>query len=560
MFGSITLSGIVCGGLLVACLMLLFLYLGERKSNRCRSGERDEKLAPPQQEPNSEVLSSPESNIQPHPTAEVSPPAPEPDVPQALTAETPDFPEELTLTTEFLQVREAIKEKQPFILVTGGAGTGKTTLIHWLSRKEPNHVILAFTGSAALVCRGSTLHSFFRFPLGVLLDDTWKPNLTEKFVSICRHLDLIIIDEISMVRADLMDAVDRRLREALNTDKAFGGITVLMVGDPCQLPPIVTQEEATFFASASGGMGEDRWKSPWFFHARVFGNKRFCHIKLTHVFRQQEDMRDYIGHLNHLRTQSVQGSDIRSSLRYFNEHCHGEDGLFDEGAITITFTRAEAQHINDANLSKLPSALRCYDAMATGVFAKAGNGNLHPADSTLKLKVGAQIIMLANDEQKRYVNGSLGIVRELAANHITVKLRNGYTCEVERNCWISYDYVYDDLIGRIVQQENGRFTQFPLAAAWAFTAHKSQGKTLDRVNIILQRNAFAAGQTYVALSRTRRIDDLRFSAPLAHYHFRADSSLRELADFCQPYPPDPDDEDHELFSSAEIADRADVEE
>lgn len=439
---------------------------------------------------------------------------------------------DLTLTKEFLQVADAISAGYPFILVTGGAGTGKTSLIRWLcSDRCPavsNAVVLAFTGIAAIVCKGSTFHSFFRLPIGVLLDSNWSSNEEENFVNVCRHLTLLIIDEVSMVRADLMDAADRRLREARRCDKPFGGVPILMVGDPCQLPPVVSKEEYKFFASLSDNQSCAIWQSPWFFHARAFREQRFTHIKLTKIFRQEGDMREYANHLNLLRGESIRHGNIRDSLNYFNTHCYEGKKLFETAAFFITFTRAAAQEINQKKLDSLPTPLCSYDATVSGVFAQGDNKVQAPNHVTLKLKEGAQIVMLVNDENKQYVNGTLGTIVALNNDDIVVKLSNGLVCIIERYIWISYTYVYDKTAGCITRQENGRFIQFPLAPAWAFTAHKSQGKTLDKVNVILDKKAFTSGQSYVALSRTRRISDMRFSAPLNISHFRTDPTLRAL--------------------------------
>ncbi|MBQ4636632.1 MAG: AAA family ATPase [Akkermansia sp.] len=445
---------------------------------------------------------------------------------------------ELTITSEFQAVKSLLQNGKKVILVTGGAGTGKTTLIQWLRNSElpitQKCAVVAFTGIAALVGKGKTIHSFFRLGLGVLCDDTWEENNTEAFVTICRNLDLLIIDEISMVRADLIDAIDRRLREARRSNESFGGVSILMVGDPCQLPPIVKQEEQVFFKSSSIRTSElVNWNSPWFFHANVFSRLKFAHVKLTTVFRQEPEMRSYIEQLNEIRKLALQKRNIDKSLSFFNKECYLSKSLFNDLAISITFTRKDSNAINSRNLRALQTKEYSYDATASGIFIQASEASL-PADATLTLKVGAQVMMLANDAYKRYVNGSIGIVKQLSDYGITVELDNGVNVEVERYSWISYTYKYNDETDSIEQEEDGRFTQYPVTLAWAFTAHKAQGKTLNKVNIILDKAAFAPGQTYVALSRTRKIQDMRFSAPLQHSHFRTDEILNQLVRFLEP--------------------------
>lgn len=492
------------------------------------------------------ISSKKDSNT--HATVNKSPNTTSPDevpiVSTAITTTTEPLPHntvsqtaKLTITSEFLAVKELLQNGKKVILVTGGAGTGKTTLIQWLRNSElsitQKCAIVAYTGVAALVSKGKTIHSFFRLGLGVLCDDTWEENNTETFVTICRNLDLLIIDEISMVRADLVDAIDRRLREARRSNEPFGGVSILMVGDPCQLPPIVKGEEKVFFKSTSIKTSElINWNSPWFFHANVFSSLKFAHIKLTTVFRQEPEMRSYIEQLNKIRTLALKKHSIDKSLSFFNKECYLTKGLFNDLAISITFTRKESNSINSRKLKALETKEYSYDATASGVFIQASEITL-PADATLTLKVGAQVMMLANDALKRYVNGSVGIVKQLSDYGITVELDNGLSIEVERYSWISYTYKYNEETDSIEQEEDGRFTQYPVTLAWAFTAHKAQGKTLNKVNIILDKAAFAPGQTYVALSRTRRIQDMRFSAPLQHSHFRTDEILNQLVRFLE---------------------------
>lgn len=440
------------------------------------------------------------------------------------------------ITPEFKSVLLNIRKEAPFILVTGGAGTGKTTLIRMLRDSFPelmgHCVILAPTGASALVCKGKTIHSFFRLKPGMQLEDTWESNDADSFTAVCRSLKLIIIDEISMVRSDLMDAIDRRMRESRENSMPFGGVPILMVGDPCQLPPIVIDDEKKFFASElpKQARNKARWKSPWFFHAHVFDNQKFSHIKLTHVFRQHEDMKEYIRNLNKLRVFAARYGNIESAISYFNKHCFYGCSERDKSAIYITFTRYVANSINRSKLESLPGPEYVFHAKVAGVFQFA-DGKSNPAEVSLVLKEGAHVMLLVNDTEKHYVNGSLGVIKKIYPERVIIQLHNGFEADVGRHTWESYNYVYNDATKRIEQVIDGTFTQLPVALAWAFTAHKSQGKTLDKVNVILQGDAFAAGQTYVALSRTRGILDIQLSRPLTPFHFITDESLYELTQY-----------------------------
>lgn len=458
-----------------------------------------------------------------------------------------EVPSIWTITDEFKQVRDLINKGEKLILVTGGAGTGKTTLIQWLLQDrvliKGNIAVVAFTGIAALVCRGKTIHSFFYLPPATILPNTKLDNITSTRASVLASLQLLIIDEISMVRADLMDAIDRRLREARRNSEPFGGVPLLMVGDPCQLPPVVGAKERKLFSPVKGEEQFQLWASPWFFHAGVFKDRKMKQVLLTQVFRQDSAAADYLEHLDKMRRLSVTTQGQEDVINYFNGFCYkGEHELLDH-AITITFTNAQADEINTKFLQELPGSEKAFVAAATGFFQGAVQedqafkmkANRYtpklPAPYILSLKEGAQVMLLVNAPDKSFVNGTIATIVEIGSSDILVQLPGGREVYITKNTWESEDYWYNEEKAEIEKIIDGTYTQYPLTLAWAFTAHKSQGKTLDRVNIITSQRAFASGQTYVALSRTRRIEDMRLSSPLSSNNFVIDRDLLKLKDY-----------------------------
>lgn len=451
-------------------------------------------------------------------------------------------PEARVITEQFEAVRDFIRQKEKLILVTGGAGTGKTTLVQWL--QEPgvlpfsNIAVVAFTGVAALVCRGKTIHSFFSLPPTTILSNTALSNISSSRASVLQNLELLIIDEISMVRADLMDAVDRRLRKTRNSNEPFAGVPVLMVGDPCQLPPVVGEKERKLFSIVPSQKMFQQWDSGWFFHAKVFAGQKMQPVLLTKTFRQQDASAEYLEHLSKMRALSLTNRHQQEVMDYFNEYCYEEGCPLLDHALTITFTNAQADDINAERLRCLSGEEYQFTAVATGYFAGANNQLSQnqftpklPAPYTLSLKVGAQVMLLINDSERGFVNGTLATIIAITAGDIMVSLPGGREVLISPYDWVSEDYVYNPVSKSIERVTDGSYRQYPLTLAWAFTAHKSQGKTLDRVNIITECRSFASGQAYVALSRTRRIEDMKLSAPLSASNFVIDRDLLLLKGF-----------------------------
>lgn len=459
---------------------------------------------------------------------------------------TSTLPQDRKITPEFMEVANAIKRKENVILVTGGAGTGKTTLIEWLVEQGLVDVVLAFTGAAALNCHGQTIHSFFSLPLTVQdPKGSFDKSVKDAVYSIIEHAHAIVIDEISMVRADLMDAVDRRLKEVLKNAAPFGGVQMLLVGDPYQLPPVVTKKEESFFRRYRK---ECIWNSEWFFDAHVFKNCKISHYALTTVFRQTGEEVEYMQYLNYAR----QGKKLEKVVEYFNSHCYEENE--DDNAVTLTADNREAKKRNERELNKLPGELFMSKAKALGAFAEIIRNSQErrqndpdelddvknlPAPYKLKLKEGARVMFLVNDPARRFVNGSIGIVRKITGhdhtspdnvqndNYITVQLTNGNTVTINKYEWKSEKLKWNSEEKKIERDVDGTYIQYPLTLAWAITTHKAQGRTLPKVQIYYSHGAFQPGQIYVALSRTRRILDLKLLSRLSEAYFYKDDRLEE---------------------------------
>lgn len=371
------------------------------------------------------------------------------------------------------------------VFVTGRAGTGKSTLLRYLTDiTEKNFVIVAPTGIAALNVGGVTFHSFFRLPPRFVHPDDAKKITNPNRLALIRRLDMLIIDEVSMVRADIMDVVDRFFRINRESDEPFGGVQIVMFGDMYQLPPITPykKSEAQVFNAI--------YPSPFFFDAKVFRDgSGFRTAELEKVYRQSD--LDFIDALNSVRVNR------HPDLAFFNSRLMDIIDM-DEGKryITLAPTNAIVYEKNMNELRKLPPPMYGYPAKIEGKF----NEKDAPAEVELLLKVGAQVVFVRNDNQfKRWVNGTLGVVTEMTEDCIRVRTEDGTLCSVGREVWKITDYKFVN--GKIVAEEVGSFEQFPLKLAWAMTIHKSQGQTYERMVLDTGRGMFAHGQLYVALSR-----------------------------------------------------------
>jgi len=395
---------------------------------------------------------------------------------------------------EFSDLYERIQEATRPIVIIGSAGTGKSSFVNYCRhRSNESLVILSPTGVSALNVGGETIHSFFRFPQRVLDPDTLVVQHHQKF----KKLKTLIIDEISMVRADVLDAIDIVLRVNRKIQKAFGGVRVVMIGDIAQLPPILeSQALRNYF--------KQRYNSEWFFDAKVL-QSQYKIETLTINYRQSENV--YIDILNKVR----RGKQSKEDLLLLNEKCLN-NSVEKKGILTITETRARASKINQHNMSLLSGRMYKYTASITGEYLKYETSV--PTDIELKLKVGTQVMLLKNDSLGRWVNGTVGIITHLDIDIVRVSI-NESEYEVERASWPRLRYVYDDNLEKLMVEVIGEFTQFPITPAWAITIHKSQGLTLNRVIVDIGDHLFCAGQGYVALSRCTSWQGLVLTNPLS---------------------------------------------
>ena len=396
----------------------------------------------------------------------------------------------IRITEEFRKAMDLFTGSNKNLYVSGVAGTGKSTLLSlFLEKNEKNTVVLAPTGIAALNVGGSTIHSFFQFPLRVLEED--EILYRRRLANLFQKLETVIIDEISMVRADLLDAIDISLRLHRNSKKPFGGVQMVFFGDVMQLPPVVVGKELTdYFADMYGG--------PYFFNAHVFSQIEFVHIELTEIFRQKDEY--FINILNKIRMDEVD----RYIIDILNKNYRAEGiNQLEDGVLTICTTNRDAASINDTKMKMLKTKPFTFAADIEGKFEE----KFYPTDAALVLRQGTQVMMLRNDSEKRWVNGKIGIISQLDENILTVRFEEG-EYPVKRHTWEMLEYVYNRESRKIESQVIGTFTQYPVVPAWAITIHKSQGQTFDRVNIHLGRGAFAHGQVYVALSRATSLSGI----------------------------------------------------
>jgi ATP-dependent exoDNAse (exonuclease V) alpha subunit len=407
------------------------------------------------------------------------------------------WPAGITPPEQFKAALDFARNGEGHLFVTGRAGTGKSTLLRAMRDLITQEAaVLAPTGLAAVNVGGQTIHSFFSFPPRLIRPDDIRRSRNGRLM---RRLKLIIIDEVSMVRSDMMWAIDQSLR--LNRGRPrepFGGLRLLLFGDMHQLPPVVQSGEvAEHLESAHGG--------PFFFQIPALNEGAGTSlIELEQVFRQNDETLLQV--LNHIRDGEVTEDD----LIVLNERAHAIRTLGEGDAFVIlTPTNAAAQRINMAYLDALAGDVTAYEAGITGEFSNGA----HPTDQTLLLKPGAKVILLRNDSDKRWVNGSIARISRLKEKRVWIEI-DGQEHEIEPVSWEARRYAFDQSTEKIVENVTGTFRQFPLRLAWALTIHKSQGLTLDRVYIDLGRGTFAHGQTYVALSRCRSLEGLALARPL----------------------------------------------
>lgn len=410
---------------------------------------------------------------------------------------------------------ELVAHTNSSFFLTGKAGTGKTTFLRNVQEQvDKSFVTLAPTGVAAILAGGQTIHSFFGLPLGVC-DEKTTGSLNEDRIDAIQQADTFIIDEVSMVRCDMVDAIDRTLRLVMRSRKPFGGKQMLFVGDMFQLPPVVSNP-------AERAKLEDLYQTKdfFFYKAHVFEQMELVKVELQKVYRQSEDTR-FLSLLEDVR----QGRMTADDTQLLNQRVatpQPEDGM----VITLASTNKVADTINQHELDSLSTEQFTYEGEVTG---RVESTRL-PAEQHLQLKVGAQIMFTRNDPARRWANGTLAKVVALTADSITVALAGGATHSVDQCTWDSVSYEYDRQARKLKKTITGSFTQYPLRLAWAITIHKSQGMTFDKMLLDLSRGVFSPGQLYVALSRVRSLDGLFLSHPVQSRYAWTNSDILSFAD------------------------------
>jgi len=420
---------------------------------------------------------------------------------------------EYQITPEIRDILNAVGPADgQVIFVTGAAGTGKSTLIDILrAESDKNLVVVAPTGVAAINSSGQTIHSLFHLAPG----PQPKPQTIRGMNGlVLKNMDVLIIDEVSMVRADLMDAIAASLRLNLkNHQTPFAGKTILLIGDMHQLPPIVaTGKEKQLF--------QERYDTPYFFSAESLQSVEPITKQLTESFRQKDQ--EFVNILNKIRV----GKDLQDSINTLNQHCVRPESD-DRSMLTLTTVNAKADSINQLRLGKIDRSLHTFEAELEGKWGE--RDNQLPAPRTLELKIGAQVMFLKNHSS--WVNGTIGKILELSNQSARVRIESGPfegEVTVQKETWERVKYSWNAGQRRIDTMTVGTYTQLPFRLAWAVTIHKAQGLTLDRVTIDLDRGTFERGQAYVALSRCRTMNGITLSRPLRVDDIKLDESITEF--------------------------------
>lgn len=409
---------------------------------------------------------------------------------------------------EFRNVWNLVTYTSRSVFMTGKAGTGKSTFLKYITEHtRKNYVVLAPTGIAAVNVGGVTMHSFFRIPFKPLLPDDpdfavdrlkQRMKYSHEHKKLIRSLELIIIDEISMVRADVIDFMDKLLRVYSGRRyEPFGGKQLLLVGDIFQLEPVVTGDMRDILSRY--------YPNPFFFSARAFADFPLIPIELRKIYRQTD--RTFISLLDRVRVGAPSREDLDTLRAHVDPAAECGDGDF---VMTLASRRDMVDNINDTQLARLKTKAVTYTGEITDVFPESSL----PAPMNLTLKVGAQVVFVRNDRERRWVNGTVGKVYSATGTRLEIELESGKRHVVTPEVWENMEYSYDEASHKVVEKVIGIYKQFPLRLAWALTVHKSQGLTFNKVIIDLGRGAFSSGQSYVALSRCTGLDGLTLRSPL----------------------------------------------
>jgi ATP-dependent exoDNAse (exonuclease V) alpha subunit len=411
---------------------------------------------------------------------------------------------------EYKLVQALVKHQFPMIFVTGGAGTGKSTFVRWLLKEFDGSVLLgAPTAIAAVNIEGKTLHSLCQLPPAWIVRKDIKETPRRREI---KEAKLLIIDEISMVTANLLDGVSAFFRLNRGVDKPFGGLPVIMVGDMFQLPPVITNETKDLFERIYG--------SAKFYNAKCLNATTYYGVELNRTFRQVDQR--FVDILTKIR----EGIDIQEQISILNSECLITANP-PKGTVWLSPRNIEVDHRNFAELTKIGSPSRMYRGQVNGHF----KGDRLPSPLELVLKTGAQVMFTKNDTSKRWINGTVGVIKGMEQDNIVVELANTHKLvDVRRANWQDYQYCWNARTSEIDRKEVGSYTQFPLALAWTITIHKSQGRTIENVHLDLGGGAFETGQTYVALSRCRSIDGLTMTRHLVDTDILIDQESKAFYD------------------------------
>lgn len=416
----------------------------------------------------------------------------------------------LDLNPQFLRSLQVMEDTNKNVFITGRAGTGKSTLLqHFRNTTKKNIAVLAPTGVAAVNVKGQTIHSFFGFKPDITPD--MVKGLRPKEKAIYKELDAIVIDEVSMVRADLMDCIDRFLRiHGKSKKKPFGGIQMIFIGDLYQLPPVVTSRDKA--------MLDGLYKSLYFFDAMVFSKDlEMEFIELEKVYRQRDDR--FLNILNAIRNKTISDQDISEINRRYMPEFYDDKGFY----IYLTTTNDLADSINIQRLAEIKGKEYTYHGHIEGDF----DSRDLPTGIDITFKIGAQVMLLNNDPLGRWINGSIGKVIHIEEvkgepDIIRIELDNGKIADISPYTWSMYEFRYDKKTKTILSDVVGTFTQYPMKLAWAITIHKAQGLTFDRVIIDIGRGTFSHGQLYVALSRCTTFEGIVLKKPISRRHILMD--------------------------------------